>query len=726
MSGLNAALFDKSCSFSSLNLDTRLFKAAARLKFIYPTIVQARVIPMALAGRDVLVRACTGSGKTLAYVLPVLQQLLVACHEEGGAGEGVSGTQALVLVPTRELCDQVEAQFKSLMYYCDDLLTILALSDRLPVTAQVARLKERPSIVISTPTRLIDYLENNILSLKHSLKLLVVDEADLVLSYGYEDDVKTLLDFLPKLHQSMLLSATLTPEIQVLQGLVLNHPKIFKDHQDTSADRQIQLKEQYIRCSPDDKFLVAYVFLTLGVIKPKTLFFVNSIDRGFRLKLFLEQFSIASVVLNAELPYNSRHSMLQQFNRGIFDILIATDACLEADIEVVADTQGKGVEEEEKEEGGEEREEEKEESGKKKEEEEEEDEEDEEEGEKEEEEGDEEEDEEEGQGGEEGDGVEETNTMTAKQAKAQSKRKRQKQKKQQQQRTSKNALSSGVSRGVDFYNVATVVNFDMPTSVKAYVHRIGRTARGGKSGMALSFVSSQEMDLIDDILEKQRLRAESHGLGADVSLLRMEYDQKAVERFRYRCTDAGRRVTSALVREARLTEIKQEIMNSKKLQDFFQDNPRELRLLRHDRVLKPAVVTKQLATVPDYLLPGGIKESAFKNSKQVKNRKKNIWRNSRQQKQFTTKRKKKDDPLQSFEQAGQDQGSSSSFAAATPSALAAWVAGEGGSRGEQDETTHKRKKAHPTGGPAGAAKKRRLKADVKKLVKASRPKQKRI
>ncbi len=353
-SSLQASIFDRTCPFSSLGLDTRLFKAAARLKFVYATVVQAKSIPSALKGRDVLVRACTGSGKTLAYILPVLQHLLQEAYRtgeeddesraetksnSGHSNEFLHGqaTKALILVPTRELCDQVEEQFKKLMYYCDDILSILALSDRLPVAAQIARLKEGPSIIVSTPTRLVDYIENSILSLKYSLKILVIDEADLVLSYGYEEDIKSIVDCLPKHHQSMLMSATLTPGVQSLQGLVLNRPKIIKDLADADTSQTNQLLEQYVRCTLKDKFLVTYVFLTLGVIKPKTLIFVNSVDRSFRLKLFLEQFSIPSAVLNSELPYNSRHSILQQFNRGIFDILIATDACLEQDINISQD-----------------------------------------------------------------------------------------------------------------------------------------------------------------------------------------------------------------------------------------------------------------------------------------------------------------------------------------------------------------------------------------------------
>eukprot|EP00808_Paulinella_micropora_P001580 g45799.t1 len=771
----DGALFDKSRPFSSLGLDTRLFKAAARLKFVYPTVVQAHCIPLALQGHDLLVRARTGSGKTLAYILPILQRLLASDDAPDTAG-----TQALVLVPTRELCDQVEAQFRSMMHYCDDLLSILALSARLPVPAQVARLKERPSILVATPTGLIEYLQNGLIALKRSLKFLVVDEADLVLSYGYEDDVKTLIDYLPKLHQSMLMSATLTPEVQSLQGLMLNKPKIFKDKQETSSGQQGSLTEQYVRCPQDDKLLLTYVFLMLGLIKPKTLFFVNSIERAFRLKLFLEQFSIASAVLNAELPYNSRHSMLTQFNRGVFDVLIATDACLEKDeldhsaasaeaaesSEDEAQLQEAADEPEQQQQQEQEQEEEKEEEQQ-----------DQEEGEQEEdggqavrgkvaarpaEQGEEEEDDEEEEDGEDGRAADEAGSssgqagqeeeededededeegtvgkaeeagkmpgnafLTAEpdqnvgQGKQRGKRRQQQQQQQQQGRQiTKKALTSGVSRGVDFRDVRTVVNFDLPTSVKAYVHRIGRTARGGKAGVALSLVSLQELPQLDAVLQAQQKRAAARGLANPHTLQEVQHDKAAVEKFRYRCSDAARRITPALVREARLAEVKQEILNSKKLRDFFSENPRELRLLRHDRVLKPAVVSKQLAVVPDYLLPERPADAtSLKNMRQVKNRKKNLLRNARLPKKLREKNKRRQDPLQSYA-AGNSAG-----AVVGASALAAWVAGDTSAAIQSSSGTHKKtnkRAARHAGGPAGAHKKRKIKQEAKKQARAAR------
>jgi ATP-dependent RNA helicase DDX56/DBP9 len=137
------------------------------------------------------------------------------------------------------------------------------------------------------------------------LDYLVIDEADLILSYGHSsDDIRALLsgaNGLPKVYQSFLMSATLTGEVEELKGVVLKNPVVLKLEEDDSELTNLS------------QFMV------------KCLIFVNDTDRGYRVKLFLEKFGIKSGVLNAELPFNSRYHAVQEFNRGVFDYLIATD-----------------------------------------------------------------------------------------------------------------------------------------------------------------------------------------------------------------------------------------------------------------------------------------------------------------------------------------------------------------------------------------------------------------
>lgn len=185
---------------------------------------------------------------------------------------------------------------------------------------------------------------------------------------------------------------------------------------------------------------------------------------------------------------------------------------------------------------------------------------------------------------------------------------------------SKKDKEYGVSRGVDFRNVACVLNFDLPTTSRAYVHRIGRTARAGKAGMALSFVipesevgkhrvatlPSAKKD--EKVLKKIIKQQQKNGLEINP----YQFDMKQVEGFRYRSEDAFRAVTGVAIREARIAELKNELLNSDKLKRFFEENPQDLASLRHDKELHPSRVQSQLKRVPEYLLPASARAGSKK------------------------------------------------------------------------------------------------------------------
>jgi ATP-dependent RNA helicase DDX56/DBP9 len=170
----------------SVGLDNRLKKAVARMGHVRPTLVQSKCLPLAISsGRDLLVRARTGSGKTLAYCLPLLQKILLN-------DRGQNDVRAVVLVPTRELCSQVHQTLKNLTYYCDDVIGLAVLwggranseKAREELTRQEASLRDRPDVVVATPGGLLTHIRSGVLHLKSSVETLVVDEADLVLSFG--------------------------------------------------------------------------------------------------------------------------------------------------------------------------------------------------------------------------------------------------------------------------------------------------------------------------------------------------------------------------------------------------------------------------------------------------------------------------------------------------------------------------------------------------------------
>uniref|UniRef100_A0A3B5A2C8 Probable ATP-dependent RNA helicase DDX56 n=1 Tax=Stegastes partitus TaxID=144197 RepID=A0A3B5A2C8_9TELE len=495
--------------FHEMGLDDRLLKAVADLGWFQPTLIQEKAIPLALEGKDVLARARTGSGKTAAYAVPVIQRILIS--KQSVREQDV---RALILVPTKELGQQVQTMIRQLTSFCSRDVRVADISGKADLSTQRPILMEKPDVVVGTPSRVLAHLNAQNLVLHSSLEMLVVDEADLLFSFGFEADLKNLLCHLPKIYQSFLMSATLSEDVQALKELLLHNPVVLK-LQGSQLPDSSQLQQYSIKCEEEDKFLLIYTLLKLQLVRGKTLVFVGAVDRCYRLKLFLEQFSIPACVLNSELPVQSRCHIITQFNQGFYDYIIATDEQSLADPTAAVQTTS---------------------------------------------------------------GKEKKKKNTEKGGKAKDK-------------------EYGVSRGVDFQNVSNVVNFDFPTTVESYIHRVGRTARADNPGTALSFISHTELDLLTEVEEALT------GDNAESVLKPYEFKMEEIEGFRYRCRDAMRSVTKQAVREARLKEIKQELLNSEKLKTYFDDNPRDLQLLRHDKDLHPAVVKPHLKNIPEYLVP---------------------------------------------------------------------------------------------------------------------------
>ena len=233
-----------------------------------------------------MVRARTGSGKTAAFVLPLLQKIL----DEGNDAKSI---KAIILVPTKELVEQMRQNVLDFMYYCKDVISVLALGGESMETQQTL-LKNLPDILISTPSTLVAHINANNVDLKSSVKTLVLDEADLVLSFGYQNDIRKIFATLPKVCQSFFMSATLSPELNQLKRAVLNNPAIIKLEEGATDG---SLKQFFVSVKKQDKDLLLYALLKLGLLQGKILFFANNVESAYRLKLFFEQFSIKAAVL---------------------------------------------------------------------------------------------------------------------------------------------------------------------------------------------------------------------------------------------------------------------------------------------------------------------------------------------------------------------------------------------------------------------------------------------
>ncbi|XP_062995521.1 probable ATP-dependent RNA helicase DDX56 [Elgaria multicarinata webbii] len=506
-------------SFAHLGLDARILQALGDLGWARPTLIQAQAIPLALEGKDLLARAQTGSGKTGAYAVPLLQHLLRGKASALVAAQAVRG---LVLVPTKELGQQVLQVLRQLAAYCAREVRVVDVSGQAELAAQRPLLMEKPDVVVGTPSRVLVHLQAQSLNLQDSLEILVMDEADLLFSFGFEEDLKSLLCHLPKIYQTFIMSATFNEDVQALKELVLHNPVTLRLQESQLPDSS-QLSQFQIQCeSEENKFLLLYALLKLSLVRGKVILFVGTIERCYRLKLFLEQFSIPACVLNSELPVQSRCHIISQFNKGICDYIVATD---EQDL---AEPEGSG------------------------------------------------------------EGSSRRRTGRRKGTKAE------KGKDQEY----------GASRGLDFQNVSAVFNFDFPPSVESYIHRAGRTARANNPGTVLTFVSPSETALL------ARMEAALTGGSDETTLRPYQFRMEEIEGLRYRCQDAMRSVTKQAIKEARLREIKEELLNSEKLKTYFEDNPRDLSLLRHDKPLHPAVIKPHLRNVPQYLVPPALRAVA--------------------------------------------------------------------------------------------------------------------
>ena len=540
-------------SFDTFGLDARLMQAVAKSQLSTPTPIQARVIPLALEGKDILAKSKTGSGKTAAYILPVLQSLL---RRKRAASHKTIST--LVLVPTRELADQVHRAFGTFSAFCAKEIKSLNLTQRVSDAVLHAVLQDSPDIIVSTPSRVMQYINAGEVSLDN-ISQLVIDEADIVLSYGYEDDMAAISASLPRDVQTFLISATLTPEVDELKSMFCRDAVVVKI--DEKEEKGEGVTQYVVRCGEDEKFLLIFVVFKLRLVQGKSLIFVADVDRAYRLKLYLEQFGIKSCVLNAELPVNSRLHVVQEFNKGLYDILIAAD-----DQEVLGGVvKGRRAATAASEEG-----------------------------------------QENGISDEEDDDDDVAETNVEGRDKATSSRPAKKVK------VSNSQKDYGVSRGIDFQNVACVINFDLPRTSKSYTHRIGRTARAGKAGMSLSFAVPSDLygkhksTSIPSARHDERVLAKIEARQAKKgnAVQPYDFDMTQVDAFRYRMNDALRAVTRAAVHEARAREIKQELIKSEKLRKHFEENPDDLRHLRHDGE-HGAVVRQQshLKHVPEYLMP---------------------------------------------------------------------------------------------------------------------------
>ncbi len=354
--------------FTALGLVPELVRAVAEEGYAHPTPIQQEAIPLALAGRDLIGSAQTGTGKTAAFMLPILQRLAprAAAHE----------LRALILVPTRELAEQV---LQSARTYGRHLhLRAAAVYGGVGLEPQTRALAHGVDIVVATPGRLLDHMERGHVDFSH-LEVLVLDEADRMLDMGFAPDVRRILRALPEQRQTMLFSATISREVDALARTALD------GHASVEIGRRAQPAAgiEHVIVAVD-KLQKRGVLAKILQAKPtgQTLIFTRTKYGADKLATFLRREGIAAHAIHGDKAQSHRTRTLDAFRSGQAEVLVATDLA---------------------------------------------------------------------------------------------------------------------ARGIDVDGIRMVVNFDVPTDPEVYVHRVGRTARAGAQGLALTLLSPDEWLLMGDI-----------------------------------------------------------------------------------------------------------------------------------------------------------------------------------------------------------------------------------
>jgi ATP-dependent RNA helicase RhlE len=304
-------------SFSNLSLAPTLARAVAEMGYESMTPIQAQAIPVVLTGQDVMGAAQTGTGKTAAFSLPLLQRLLK--HENPSTSPARHPVRALVLLPTRELADQVAQQIKLYAKYTQ--LRSAVVFGGMDMKPQTLELKKGVEVLVATPGRLLDHIEakNAVLN---QVEYVVLDEADRMLDIGFLPDLQRILSFLPKQRTTLLFSATFSPEIKRLAGSYLQNPitiEVARPNETAST-----VEQRFYAAQDDDKRRVIRKVLDDRGIK-QAFIFVNSKLGCGRLARSLEREGLRTAALHGDKSQDERLKALEAFKKGEVDLLVCTD-----------------------------------------------------------------------------------------------------------------------------------------------------------------------------------------------------------------------------------------------------------------------------------------------------------------------------------------------------------------------------------------------------------------
>jgi len=295
--------------FKDLQLSSPLLRSIAEMGFEETTKIQERAIPMALEGKDIIGQAQTGTGKTAAFGIPMIEK--ISRDEEH--------IQALVLTPTRELAVQVAEELNRIGQFKG--IIALPIYGGQDIERQIRALKKRPHIIVATPGRLMDHMRRRTVRLQN-VNTMILDEADEMLDMGFVDDIETILKEVPEARQTMLFSATMSPQIKMLAFKYMKDPESVMP---TRSEMTVPLTEQYyIEVSERIKFDIMCRLLDMH--SPElAIIFGRTKRRVDELSEALHKRGYMSEGIHGDLTQAKRDSVMRQFREGTIDVLVATD-----------------------------------------------------------------------------------------------------------------------------------------------------------------------------------------------------------------------------------------------------------------------------------------------------------------------------------------------------------------------------------------------------------------
>ena len=306
-----------SLAFTDLGLAPELLKALSESGYTKPTPIQAQAIPVALAGGDLMAGAQTGTGKTAAFALPVLQKLLPLAS--ASASPAKHPVRALILTPTRELAIQVEESVKA--YAKHTSLRSLVVYGGVDIKTQTPHLKTGVEVLVATPGRLLDHIEQKTIQL-NQVQILVLDEADRMLDMGFMPDLKRILALLPKQRQNLMFSATFSNDIKKLADEFLTKPQLIEVARSNATNDNVTQKVYEVAQSDKEALLIQ---LLKAANASQVIIFTKTKITASRLSRSLAREGIAADAIHGDKTQQERIKALDGFKAGTITALVATD-----------------------------------------------------------------------------------------------------------------------------------------------------------------------------------------------------------------------------------------------------------------------------------------------------------------------------------------------------------------------------------------------------------------